>query len=181
MTNTELTIRSERIYTGRVVGLRVDTVRLADGQETTREVVEHGESVAVVPVDGKGNVILVRQYRKAIDVNLLEVPAGSVEEGEDPVACGRRELLEETGYTASHMESIASFYTTPGFCTERMHAYLATGLTPGKAQPEADEQIEVVPVSLQEVGELIRGRVIQDGKTLASLLLVLDWLSVSTN
>ena len=181
MTNAELTIKSERIYAGRIVGLRVDTVRLADGQETTREVVEHGESVAVVPLDGKGNVILVRQYRKAVEMTLLEVPAGSVEEGEDPVVCARRELLEETGYTANDMESIASFYTTPGFCTERMHAYLATGLTSGKAQPEADEQIEVVPVSLKEIGELIRGRVIQDGKTLASLLLILDRLSVSTD
>ena len=143
--------------------------------------VEHGESVAIVPVDAEGNVILVRQYRKAVERTLLEVPAGSVEEGEDPVACARRELLEETGYTASHIEPIASFYTTPGFCTELMHAYLATELTPGEAQPEFDEQIEVVPVPLQEIGELIHGREIQDGKTLTSLLLVLDRLSVATD
>lgn len=181
MTDLEPTTASERIYAGRVVGLRVDTVRLPNGREATREVVEHSESVAIVPVDAEGNVILVRQYRKAVERTLLEVPAGSVEEGEDPEACARRELLEETGYTASHIEPIASFYTTPGFCTERMHAYLATGLTPGEAQPEFDEQIEVVPVPLQEVGELIHSREIQDGKTLTSLLLVLDRLSVSTD
>lgn len=181
MMDLEPTIQSKRIYEGKVVGLRVDTVRLPDGQETTREVVEHGESVAIVPVDAEGNVILVRQYRKAVGRILLEVPAGSVEEGEDPEACARRELLEETGYTASHIEPIASFYTTPGFCTERMHAYLATGLMPGEAQPEFDEQIEVVPVPLQKVGELIHGREIQDGKTLTSLLLALDRLSVSTD
>lgn len=181
MMDLEPTIQSKRIYEGKVVGLRVDTVRLPNGREATREVVEHGESVAIVPVDAEGNVILVRQYRKAVGRTLLEVPAGSVEEGEDPEACARRELLEETGYTASHIEPIASFYTTPGFCTERMHAYLATGLMPGEAQPEFDEQIEVVPVPLQKVGELIHDRAIQDGKTLTSLLLVLERLSVSTD
>ena len=180
MTSLEPTIASKRIYNGKVVGLRVDTIRLPDGQETIREVVEHGESVAIVPVDTEGNVILVRQYRKPVERTLLEVPAGSVEEGEDPVACAQRELLEETGYSASHIEPIASFYTTPGFCTELMHAYLATGLTAGEAQPEFDEQITVLPVPLQEIADLIHRREIQDAKSIASLLLVLDRLSSST-
>ena len=105
---------------------------------------------------------------------MLEVPAGSVEEGEDPVAAVRRELLEETGYTASQIEPLASFYMTPGFCTELGHAFLATGLTLGKAHPDFDENIQVVRVPLKEVRDIVRRGDIQDVKSIASLLLVLD-------
>ncbi len=170
----EPTTESTRIFQGKVVGLRVDTVRLPNGRLTTREIVEHGDSVAIVPLDAEGNVILVRQYRKPAERTLLEVPAGSVEEGEDPVAAVRRELVEETGYTASQIEPLASFYMTPGFCTELGHAFLATGLIPGKAHPDFDENIQVVRVPLKEVRDIIRRGDIQDVKSIASLLLVLD-------
>ena len=173
-TDPEPTTESKRIYQGVVVGLRVDSVRLSDGRLATREIVEHGDSVAIVPLDAEGNVVLVRQYRKAVERSLLEVPAGGVEEGEEPVDAVRRELVEETGYAASRVEPLASFYMTPGFCTERMHAFLATGLTAGEAQPEFDESIQVVPVPLREVRDILRRGEIQDAKSIASLMLVLD-------
>ena len=170
----EPTVESKRIYQGKVVALRIDTVQLPNGRVTTREIVEHGDSVAIVPLDDDGNVVLVRQYRKPVEGTLLEVPAGSVDEGEDPAACATRELSEETGYITSRIEPLASFYMTPGFCTERMHVFLATGLTPGKAHPESDEHIQVVLVPLAEVQDIIRRGEVQDAKSIVSLLLVLD-------
>ena len=119
-------------------------------------------------------MVLVRQYRKAVEGTLLEVPAGSVDMGEGPEDCARRELLEETGYTAGRVELLASFYTTPGFCTERMHAFLATDLTPGEAQPEFDEDIQVITVPLNEAMGMIQSGEIKDAKSIASLLLVLE-------
>ena len=173
MTSPERTIESQRIYKGRVVGLRVDTVQLPQGRVTQREIVEHGGAVAVVPLDTEMNVLLVRQYRKPVEQELLEVPAGGLEEGEDPETCARRELEEETGYTAGQMERLAYFFTTPGFCNEEMHAFLATVLAPGRAHPEADESIEVVRVPLASVPEMIQRGEIRDAKSIVCLLLTL--------
>lgn len=170
----EPTMASRRIYQGRVVGLRVDTVRLPDGGASQREIVEHKGSVAIVPLDDQGHVLLVRQYRKAVEQALLEVPAGGLEEGEVPEACARRELAEETGHTASRMEHLASFYMTPGFCTEEMHAFLATGLAPGQPRPEQDENIELVPVPLATVGGMIHRGEIRDAKSIVALLMALE-------
>ncbi len=174
MTSPEPTIESKQIYQGRVVSLRVDTVRLPDGSVTSREVVETRDAVAIVPVDSKGQVILVKQYRKPPELILLEVPAGGVEEGEEPVACAVRELQEETGYSASKMEPLASFFMSPGFCTEMMHAFLATGLVAGQPRTEADENIEVVTVPLDSVHEMIQHGDILDSKSIVSLLLALE-------
>lgn len=176
MTNPEPTIESRRIYQGRVVALRVDTVRLPNGRLTSREVVETRDAVAIVPVDSQGRLILVRQYRKPLERTLLEVPAGGVDDGEEPAACALRELLEETGYAASHMEPLTSFFTSPGFCTEQMHAFLATGLVAGRPRPEADESIEVVRVPLASVPEMIARGEIRDAKSITSLLLALPML-----
>jgi ADP-ribose pyrophosphatase len=173
MTGAEPTIESQTIYRGRVVNLRVDTVRLPNGGLTRREIVEHPNSVCVVPLDDQGRVLLVRQYRKPAERTLLEVPAGGVEEGEEPDGCVQRELQEETGYSAEHIQHIASFWTTPGFCTELMHTYLATGLKPGTLKQEADEDIQLVRVPLRDVPGLIRRGEIQDAKSIASLLMVL--------
>ena len=179
--DAEPTKESRHIFQGKVVSLRVDTVQLSNGGLSTREVVEHSDAVAVVPVDSHGNVILVRQYRKAVEETLLEVPAGGINAGETPEAAARRELLEETGFTAKDYESLGGFYTTPGFCTELMHSFLATGLTPGEAQPEFDESIEVVSVPLREIHTMLREGEFQDAKSIASLLLVLDRLGVSAS
>ncbi|MBI4339002.1 MAG: NUDIX hydrolase [Chloroflexi bacterium] len=171
MNPPERTIKSDRLYQGRVVALRVDTVALSDSRTSRREIVEHRGSVAILPVDAEGNVLLVRQYRKAIERWTLEAPAGGLDEGEDPVAAAHRELREETGCLAGRLERLASFYTSPGFCTELMHAYLATNLTLGDASPEEDEQIQVERVPLAEAIGMAQGGEIQDGKTIAALLL----------
>ena len=173
MTTLEPTIKSRRIYNGRVVGLRVDTVQLAEGRVSQRELVEHSASVSVVPLDSDMNVLLVRQYRKAVEQTMLEVTAGGLEEGEAPEDGARRELEEETGYTAGHMEHLASFFMSPGYCDEEMHAFLATGLTGGQPHPESDERIEVVAVPIDSIPGMIRRGEVKDAKSIAALLLVL--------
>ena len=129
--------------------------------------------MVIVPFDSWGNVILVRQYRKAVEKILLEVPAGGIDGGEVPEAAAGRELMEETGFTAKTLEPLGVFYTAPGFCTQSMHAFLAKGLIPGDARPEFDESIEVVPVPLDAIRGLLARGEIQGGKSITSLLLAL--------
>lgn len=173
MTTLEPTINSKRIYKGRVVGLRVDTVQLAEGRVSQRELVEHSPSVAIVPLDRERNVLLVRQYRKAVEQTLLEVTAGGLEEGEAPEDGARRELDEETGYIAGHWEHLASFFLSPGYCDEEMHVFLATELAAGQPHPESDENIEVVSVPIYSIPAMIQRGEIRDAKSIAALLLVL--------
>ena len=169
----EPTVESRLVYQGRIVNLRVDTVRLADGRLTTREIAEHAESVCMVPLDEQGNVLMVRQFRKPAEAELLEVPAGGVEPGEDPRAAVLRELQEEIGFTAGTLRHLAGFWVTPGWSTEYMHAYLATDLQPASLSPDYDENISVERVPLLRVLELIREGQIKDGKSIAALLLAL--------
>jgi len=170
----EPTINSHLAFQGRLINVRVDTVTLPQGNLTTREIVEHSECVCVVPLDEQGNVILVRQYRKAVGESLLEVPAGGIEAGESPGEAVVRELKEETGFTADKIEHLSDFWTTPGFCTELMHSYVATGLRPGTMRPEDDERIRVVKVPLERVPDMVRSGEIRDAKSIASLMLVLS-------
>ena len=167
---SERTLHTELVYKGRVVNLRVDTVELPSGRKTKREIVEHGECVAIVAIDAQDNVILVRQFRKPVERSLLEVPAGGVDPGEEPSDCACRELKEETGYLAQDLEYLGGFYTSPGFCTEYMHLFLATGLEPGERAPEEDENIEVIPIPLSQIPELITSGEICDAKSIAGLL-----------
>lgn len=170
----ETTIAGERIYTGRVVSLRLDTVVLPNGHRYQREIVEHRGAVAIAAVDETGQVLMVRQYRHAAGKTLLELPAGTLEVGEDPRHCAERELEEETGFRARKWEFLASFYTSPGFCTELLHVYLASELEQGEAATEEDEQIEVSRLSLAEAAKLITSGEICDAKTIAGLLLARD-------
>lgn len=169
----EPTVESHRAFEGQLFNVRVDTVRLPNGRLAHREIVEHGDSVCIVPLDRQNNVVLVHQYRKPLDRFLLEVPAGGMNLGEDPEEAALRELKEETGYQADKLERLSYFWTTPGFCTEGMHAYLATGLEAGSDTPEEDENIEVVRAALEEVPAMIASGEIQDGKSIASLLMVM--------
>ncbi len=169
--NNEPTIATRSVFRGRIIDVRVDTIRLPTGRETTREIVEHDPSVCVVPVDAENNVLLVRQYRKPTESFLLEVPAGGIEEGEDPEASARRELQEEIGHNAEHLAELTAFWLAPGWCSEYMYAYLATGLTPAVLEPDEDEFIDVVPVPLTDIVELISSGAIRDAKSVASLLL----------
>lgn len=168
----ERKIESRRIYQGRVVSLRVDTVRLEPkGTEAIREVVEHAPGVTIVPVDAQGMVILVRQFRTPAQQTLLECPAGTMEEGETPEQAVHRELLEETGYRAQRLVRLGGFWMSPGFCTEFMHAYLALGLEPGPAQQEADEDIQLERVPSSRIPDLVRSGQVQDAKSIAALLM----------
>ena len=167
----EQTIRSERVYEGKIIGVRVDTVKLPSGRETKREIVEHSGATAIVAVDSEGDVLLVRQYRKPVERTLLEIPAGGIEAGEDPLECARRELAEETGFAAGQWEKLGVFYTTPGFCTEEMHVFLATELKAVEGTADFDETIELVRSPLSSVPDLIASGEICDAKSIAGLLL----------
>jgi len=166
----EVTLATEHIYQGRVVNLRVDLVRLTNGRTTKREIVEHGDAVAILAVTPDRDLLLVQQYRKPVESELLEIPAGGVNAQEDPADAVRRELQEETGYVPGAVRHLATFYTSPGFCTETMHLYLATNLTPGQRQADEDEAITLVRVPLAQVPALIASGQIKDAKTLIGLL-----------
>jgi len=169
----ETTISTQQIYEGRAVKLRVDTVRKPSGKVTTREVVEHADAVAVVVLDSKDRTILVRQYRKAVGKTLLEIPAGSVDPGEQPINTVRRELQEEIGYLPNKIDKLGGFYSAPGYCTEFLHLYVATYLIPSKQEAEDTEDIEVVRVPLAKIPDLIASGDIADAKSIAGLLRVL--------
>ena len=167
----ENTIESSRPFDGRILSIRVDTVELPSGRRTTREVAEHADAVCMIPIDDDGNVLLVRQFRKPAESSLLEAPAGGVEAGEVSEDTVLRELQEEVGHTASRLTHLSSFWVAPGWSTERMHAYLATGLTPSKLAADDDENIQVVRVPFAGALAMIHTGEIQDAKTIASLLL----------
>jgi ADP-ribose pyrophosphatase len=169
-------ISSRRVYTGRVVSLDVDTVRFPNGTEGELEMIRHSGASAVVPVlevpNEETKVILIRQYRYAAEGYVFEIPAGRLEEGEAPEACARRELKEETGYTAETVTPLTTIFTTPGFTDERIHLFLASGLRPGESNLESDEVLDLHPVSIGDALEMIRSGAISDGKTISALLYV---------
>ena len=165
---------SQRVYDGRVVKLRVDTVRKRSGKITTREIVERSDCVAVVVLDSKNRAILVRQYRSAVGKRLLEIPAGGIDSGEQPINSVRRELQEEIGYLPNKIDKLGGFYAAPGYCTEYLHLYLATYLVPGRLEAEDTEEIEVVRVPLSEIPALIASGEICDAKSVAGLLRVIS-------
>jgi ADP-ribose pyrophosphatase len=169
----EKTLSSQRIYDGRAVKLRVDTVQKPNGKTTTREIVEHSDCVAVVVLDSKDRAILVRQYRKAAGKTLLEIPAGGIDPGEQPIASVRRELQEEIGYLPNKIDKLGGFYSAPGYCTEYLYLYLATQLIPSRREAEDTEDIEVVRVPLSRIPELIASGEIRDSKSIAGLLIAI--------
>ena len=163
------TLNSKTIYRGRVVELKVDRVIEPGGVETTREVVCHPGSVVVIPHLPDGRLILVRQYRHAVQESLWELVAGGIERGETPRQSARRELLEETGYDAGIIEPLLDFYPSPGILSEKMHLVEAWDLTPSKGQPDADERIETGFFTVNKVMEMIQSKEIRDGKTLVGI------------
>ncbi len=157
---------SRRAYEGRLLSLTVE--RWGDHE---REIVEHPGAVAIVAVDEEGYVALVRQLREATRERLLELPAGTAEPGEAPLETAKRELREECGLTGGEWRELAAFWTTPGFCRERMHLFAAEGVTRGEPAPEEDEELELVRWRVTEIRERLHE--IEDAKTLAGLLLYL--------
>jgi len=168
----ERRIQGSRVYTGRILDLDVDHVLLANGHETVREVVRHRGAVVVLPLLKDQTVILVRQYRYPVDEIMLELPAGKIDPGESPVDCARRELKEETGLAAKELEALGTFFTTPGFSDERLHAFLAEGLEPpGRSSPDADELLETVRLPVRDVVKMATEGEVRDAKTLVTLFL----------
>ncbi len=161
---------SKRVYEGRVVDLRVDEVdQLRGGGRRNVEVIEHVGGVCVIARPTPNEIVLVKQHRHAVDRDLWEVPAGMIERGEPPIETARRELIEETGYRAESLRFLWSIYTTPGFCTERIHFFVAEGLTPGPAAPEDDEEFELRTWSLDDAWALVERDELRDAKTQVAL------------
>lgn len=166
----EKTLTSELVYSGKLLKVYRDTAELISGRTACREVVRHPGAVVVVPVDGEGNVYLVRQFRYPYGKAILEVPAGKLEPGEEPFPAAKRELSEEIGAEAAEWTELGQFLPTPGFCDEVQHVYLARGLTFGATHPDEDEFLETVKLPLGEaVAMAVDGR-LEDSKTVAALL-----------
>jgi ADP-ribose pyrophosphatase len=168
-------IKSRRVYTGKVISLDVDTVRFPDGSVGELEMVRHPGASAVVPFlsDPAGEdpqVLLIQQYRYATGGYLYEIPAGRLNPGEDPRECALRELKEETGCSAERVDELFTMYTTPGFTDEKIHLFMATGLTSGETKHEVDEFLELQPMPLSRALQMIRAGEIQDSKTALGLL-----------
>jgi ADP-ribose pyrophosphatase len=165
-------VEAEReIFRGRVIRLVNRDLLLPNGRRTTFSIVEHPGAVAIVPVHANGDVVLLRQFRPSIGEEIYEIPAGTIEKGEAPLATAKREIIEETGFKARQWSKIAEFYTAPGFCTELMHVYVAKGLSPAVADGDADEVLRPVRFSLDQALKLVRTRKIRDAKSIAGLLI----------
>jgi ADP-ribose pyrophosphatase len=174
-------LSSKAIYEGRILSLRVDTVETADGQQSTREIVARTDCIGVVPVDADDNIIMVKQYRLATGKELLEIPAGGIDPGEDAVVAVTREMQEETGLRPQRVERLTGFYLSPGFCSEYLHLYLAADLMPDPLSAEDTAGIEVVRVPVAQVTGLIASGQIEDAKSIAGLLMYLERRRVRKN
>lgn len=168
----EKTIHSDHIFDGNVISLRVDDVELPNGQTSKRELIQHPGAVAVIAVTKEKKIILVEQYRKALEKSLIEIPAGKLEPGEKPEVTALRELEEETGYTTDNLTYVTSFYTSPGFANEIIYLYLAEELEQMAEPPAGDEDefIELMELSLNEAKERVKNQQIQDAKTNYAIL-----------
>jgi ADP-ribose diphosphatase len=173
---------SRRVYSGKIISLDVDQVRFPNGTIGELEMIRHPGASAVVPISGDESsndpdIVLIRQYRYAADGFLYEIPAGRLNREEAPEDCARRELSEETGYIAAHLEHLTTIYTSPGFTDERIHLFLATGLTEGVSSVEPDEILGVELVRLSSAVEMVREGEIVDAKTAVALLLTASRLN----
>lgn len=174
----EETIESKEVFSGRLVKLRVDRVRLPDGRESTREIVVHRGAVAAVPLIDSDRVIMVRQFRQAAGETLLEIPAGTLDPGEDPVDCVVRELEEEIGYHANRVTPMFRSYLAPGYSSEMLHTFLAEDLVQVSSSSDEDEFIEIVEIPLDEAVDKILTGEIKDAKSICGILMAKRILSL---
>ena len=172
MNLNEQPLSADYKYRGRIINLRVDTALLPNGSTATREVVEHPGGVCVAALTEDGCLLFVRQFRYPYQKVLLELPAGKLDPGEDPLEAGKRELREETGAEAARYESLGELYPSPGYCGEIIHLYAATGLTFGQMSPDEDEFLEVEKIPLEEAARMVLDNEIADAKTQAAVLKV---------
>lgn len=174
----ETVLKSEAVFKGRVINLSVLDVRLPDGTQSKRELVEHPGAVAMVALDESNNVLLVRQYRIAAGRIMLEIPAGTLHANEPPLECAERELQEETGYRPGKLESLGGLFVAPGYTTEFIHLFLATDLHESRLQMDDDEFIEVERVPLAEAVAMIERGDLIDGKSIAGIMKVARRLGI---
>ncbi|MCX5993309.1 MAG: NUDIX hydrolase [Chloroflexi bacterium] len=174
--SSEKILSSRTIFEGRVVKLSTNTVEKSTGETVSREIVEHRDCIAAVVLDDRDNVIMVRQCRTPTGKDLLEIPAGVIEEGESPEECVGRELQEEIGYRPEKVVRLAGFYSAPGYCTEFIYAFLATGLKESRIIAEDTDEIEVVRVPIAKIAGMIDSGEICDAKSVAGLLKYLSML-----
>lgn len=165
----EKTIRSEKKYNGRVLNLRVDTIKTFDGGESTREIIEHPGAVAIIAITSDDKIVMVRQYRKPVEEALLEIPAGKIEKNEEHSKTAKRELKEETGYEARHIELLFSYYSSPGVSDEKIYLYIARELTSGETDFDDNEHIETEEYSIDDLLKMISSGEIKDGKTIIGI------------
>lgn len=164
-------IKSDTVFQGKVFDVRVDEIEYNEtGNKSFRQVAVHPGGAVVVPVKDDGKIILITQFRYPHNEVVLELPAGKLEKGEDPMICASRELTEETGYSTKEIKKLGKIFTTPGFCSEVLHIYLAKGLKPGNhAREEGEEDIQLVELTLEEIEEKIKSGEIVDGKTISGI------------
>ena len=172
----EKTMKTEKIYEGKILNLRIDMVELPDKKYSKREIVEHPGAVAIAALTDDNEIILVKQYRKAVEKELVEIPAGMLEISEEPREAAVRELKEETGFSADKMEYICEFYTSPGFINEKLYLFLATGLKAGESHPENDEYIDVLKFKLDNLVDMVWKGQILDSKTIIGAFAVSSYL-----
>mgnify|MGYP001358277719 CR=1 FL=1 len=168
----EKTLSTEKIFDGKIISIQVDKVQLPNGNQSSRELVKHPGAVAVIPITSEGKIIMVRQYRKALEKEIIEIPAGKLEQGEAPEVTAIRELEEETGYTTERLQYVQSFYTSPGFADEIIYLYYTDQLEPmlEKASLDEDEFVELMEVSLEEAETYMKEEKIHDAKTIFALM-----------
>lgn len=174
-------LKTETHYRGRAFNVRRDQVRTPDGAVRHLDIVQHVGAVTLLPLDEVGRIWFVRQYRHAAGVELLELPAGTLEPEEAPEVCAGRELREEIGMAAGELTKLGEFYLAPGYSTEYMHVFLATRLTPSPLPRDADEFLSVVSYPVEQVFQLVHSAKLQDAKSLAALLLARERLAKITS
>ncbi|HOA55932.1 MAG: NUDIX hydrolase [Acetivibrionales bacterium] len=167
----EKTVSEKEIYRGNIIDVDLLTVTLPDGREATRDIVRHPGAAAVIPLNEKGEIYMVRQFRKPLDAVSLEIPAGKLDAGEDPVICAGRELKEETGLTAEKLTFLVSLHSTPGFSDEVIHLFAATGLKEGDSCADEDEFITTEKYSVAELIDMVLKGKITDAKSMIGILL----------
>jgi ADP-ribose pyrophosphatase len=167
----EKTLRSEKIYSGRIISLRQDEVVLPNQKIAQREIVEHPGAVAVVALKGKGEMVLIRQFRKPVDAVIYEIPAGLAHSGEDLARAAQRELEEETGYVAGKIRPVLSAYTSPGYSTELLHYFLAEELTLKEQALDVDEIVKVEHLQIADARQKIKSGMIKDNKTIIGVMI----------
>ncbi|MDM5199598.1 NUDIX hydrolase [Fictibacillus enclensis] len=162
----EKTLSTESVYEGKIIDLEIQEVELPNGNKSKREIIRHPGAVAIIAITPENKLLFVRQFRKALDKIIVEIPAGKLEKDEDPQKCAERELLEETGYECENLEYLTSFYTSPGFADELIHLFYTDSLKECKEQqPDEDEFLDVMEVTLEEALELVNDQQIHDAKT----------------